>query len=89
MLGKRGVTLPLLPGSSSWQKPQPGRVMCNIDASFSSSWNRTSIGVCLRDEDGTFILAQTVSFPIKYSVDVGEALGLFHALQWFCRHAIQ
>lgn len=23
-----------------------------------------------------------MSFPIKYSVDVGEALGLFHALQW-------
>jgi len=28
------------------------------------------------------VLAQIISFPIKHHVDVGEALGLFSALQW-------
>lgn len=46
-----------------WQKPQQGRFKCNIDAAFSSVWNRTGIGVCLRDYDGTYVLAQTRSFP--------------------------
>ena len=32
-----------------WKKPQRGRFKCNIDADFSSVWNRTGIGVCLRD----------------------------------------
>jgi len=52
------------------------------DASVSSFWNRTSIEICLGNEEGTFILAQTMSSPTKYSVDVGEVLDLFNVLQW-------
>lgn len=29
------------------------------------------------------MLAQIMSFSAKYSVDVGEALGLLYVLQWF------
>jgi hypothetical protein len=36
----------------------------------------------LRDEDDTYVLAQIVSLPTKYSVDVGKALGLFNVLKW-------
>lgn len=36
----------------------------------------------LCDENDTYVLAQTVSLPTKYSVDVGKALGLFNVLQW-------
>lgn len=45
-------------------------------------WNRTGIGVCLCDDNGTYVLAQTRRFPTQLAVDVGEAMGLFHAIQW-------
>jgi len=38
--------------------------------------------IVLRDEDDTYVLAQTVSLPTKYLVDVGKALGVFNVLQW-------
>jgi ribonuclease HI len=65
-----------------WQRPRQGRLKCNIDASFSDSLNRTGIGMCLRDSDGTFVLAKTFNFFPKYSVPLGEAMGLLYALQW-------
>jgi len=58
-------------------------IKCNINTSYSSLWNRNGIEICLRDEDGVYVLAQTMSLSIKYSIDVGEALGLSNVLQWF------
>jgi hypothetical protein len=55
---------------------------CNIDASFSDSLNRTGVGMCIRDAEGLFVLAKTLHFSPKCSVPLGEALGLFSALQW-------
>jgi ribonuclease HI len=55
---------------------------CNIDASFSNSLDRTGIGVCIRDDEGSFVLAKTIHFSPKCSVPLGEALGLLYALQW-------
>ena len=37
---------------------------------------------CVRDDDGAFVLAKTVSFYLICPVSVGEALGLFYALEW-------
>jgi len=65
-----------------WQRPLLGRYKCNIDAAFSNSLNRTGIGICIRDHDGSFVLAKTLTHPCFLPVDVGEALGLFSALQW-------
>jgi ribonuclease HI len=65
-----------------WQRPQPGRMKCNIDASFSDSLNRTGIGMCIRDTDGTFVLAKTLHFSPRCSVPLGEAMGLFFAVHW-------
>jgi len=59
-----------------------GRYKCNIDATFSNSLNRTGIGICIRESDGSFVLAKTVFHPCFLSVDMGEALGLYLALQW-------
>jgi len=67
---------------AAWQHPLSGRYKCNIGAAFSSSLNRTGIGICVRDSDGTFVLAKVISFPCIYSVDVGEALGLHSVMQW-------
>jgi len=68
--------------ATRWQRPLMGRYKCNIDAAFSSSLNRTGIGICIRDHDGSFVLAKTLLHPCLLPVDVGEALGLFSALQW-------
>ncbi|XP_024628810.1 uncharacterized protein [Medicago truncatula] len=65
-----------------WQKPTSGRYKCNVDAAFSSNFNRTGIGICIRDEEGAFVLAKMTSFPCLDQVTVGEAMGLFEALQW-------
>jgi ribonuclease HI len=73
---------------SVWQRPLQGRLKCNVDASFSDSLNRTGIGMCIRDAEGTFVLAKTVNFSPKCSVPLGEALGLLHALQWLHDMAI-
>jgi ribonuclease HI len=65
-----------------WQKPTSGRYKCNVDVAFSSTNNRTGIGICIRDEEGAFVLAKMTSFPCLHQVTVGEAMGLFEALQW-------
>jgi ribonuclease HI len=62
--------------------PPHGRLKCNIDASFSESLNKTGIGMCIRDAEGTFVLAKTYNFSPKCSIPLGEAMGLFVALQW-------
>jgi len=36
----------------------------------------------LRDDDGVFVSAKTMSFSSMCSVAVGEALDLLYALQW-------
>ena len=59
-----------------------GRIKCNIGVSFSNEWNGTCIGICVRDDDGAFVLTKTMSFSPLCLVNVGEALRLFHALQW-------
>ncbi|XP_024634710.1 uncharacterized protein [Medicago truncatula] len=65
-----------------WQPPTSGRYKCNIDAALSSHHNRTGIGICVRDSEGSFVLAKSITYPCIVSVDVGEALGLHSALQW-------
>jgi hypothetical protein len=57
-----------------WQPPLSGRYKCNIDAAFSSHHNRTGVGICVRDSEGSFVLAKTITYPCTVSVDVGEAL---------------
>jgi ribonuclease HI len=53
-----------------------------IDASFPVNSYRVGIGICVRDENGAFILAKTEWFSPKSDVHVGEALGLLAALNW-------
>lgn len=65
-----------------WQLPSIGRFKCNVVTAFSEQFQRTGIGICLRDDSGTFVLAKVMHFDYLYPADVGEALGLFHAIQW-------
>ena len=59
--------------------PNNGRLKCNVDATFSSNRNKTGIGIYIRDEGGVFVVVRSVSFFGVYAVDIGEAMGLFHA----------
>lgn len=65
-----------------WTKPQQGRRKCNVDASFSEALNRVGIGLCIRDAAGNFMKAKTLWLRPMCTPEVGEALGLFHAIQW-------
>jgi hypothetical protein len=56
-----------------WLPPLSSRYKCNIDAAFSSHHNRTGVGICVRDLEGSFVLAKTITYPCIVSVDVGEA----------------
>jgi len=75
-------TFPTHQQQTVWQPPVEGRYKCNIDAAFSAQNNCTGIGICVRDAEGTFVLAKTFTYSCVYPVDVGEALGLYDALQW-------
>jgi hypothetical protein len=75
-------TAPSSSSDTAWKRPCQGRLKCNIYASFSDSLNRTGVGMCIRDAEGLFVLAKTLNFSPKCSVPLGEALGLFSALQW-------
>jgi len=55
-------------------------VQCRRD--FLGPISATGIGICVRDESGTFMLAKVQQFGHIYLVAIGEALGLYHALQW-------
>jgi len=65
-----------------WTKPAYGRYKCNIDASFSDSLNMVGIGICIRDDQGEFVMAKADCFSPLCDVDVGEVVGLHTALQW-------
>ena len=67
---------------SKWTKPTYGRYKCNIEASFSDSLNMVGIGICIRDDQGDFVMAKTDCFSPLCDVDVGEVVGLHIALHW-------
>lgn len=66
----------------NWTKPSPGRYKCNIDTSFSDSLDKVGIGICIRDDEGVFVLARTDWFSPMLDVDTDEALGFLRAMEW-------
>ncbi|GAU38731.1 hypothetical protein TSUD_208420 [Trifolium subterraneum] len=70
------------PQRFEWTRPDAGTWKCNVDASFSRSRNKVGIGVCIRDDQGQFVLAKTEWYSPILDVDTGEALGLLSALKW-------
>jgi hypothetical protein len=65
------------------KKAMGGRVKCNIDTSFSISiYNQISIGICIRDKFGAYVLAKHEQFPMLCDVKIEEALRLPYALKW-------
>nr|ABD28710.1 Polynucleotidyl transferase, Ribonuclease H fold [Medicago truncatula] len=69
-------------GNIRWRKPKSGRLKCNVDASFSTSSNKVGIGMCIRDSEGNHVRSKTMWFSPLCPVNIGEALGLYHATRW-------
>jgi len=44
--------------------------------------NRICIGICVRNDDGVFVLTKTMSFSHLCYVPLGEALSLFNTIEW-------
>jgi ribonuclease HI len=70
-----------------WRKPSRGRYKCNVDASFPNNTNKVGFGICIRDSDGNHVRSKTICSSPACSIDVGEALGLNHAIRWI--HELQ
>ncbi|RHN41596.1 hypothetical protein MtrunA17_Chr8g0367731 [Medicago truncatula] len=67
------------PHQIKWQPPASGRFKCNVDAAFSIPHNRTGVGICLWDDEGTFVLAKTVHGSIAGSLlGCSVAFGMFN-----------
>lgn len=72
-----GNEVPILP---KWTKPLGGYLKCNVDAAFFKERNQVGIGMCLRDEFGHFLGAKTHWFHPILDVHMGEAAGLYFAI---------
>jgi ribonuclease HI len=64
-----------------WEKPQQGWYKCNVDAGFYKELNKTTIGWCLRDHLGRFIMAGTTWLHGNYFIIEGEAIALLEAMK--------
>jgi ribonuclease HI len=65
----------------SWQKPPREWYKCNVNAGFHIEANKSSMGWCLRDHLGRFVLAGTHWKDGSCSVVEGEALALLQAMK--------
>ena len=67
---------------SQWSKPCVGRFKCNVDASFSASLNKVGFGACIRDANENYLISGIECFTPLLDVEMGEAIGLLHAMRW-------
>jgi hypothetical protein len=65
-----------------WQPQRRGQVKCIVYASFSDQLNRIRICICIRDEEGIFVLVKTIHISPMCSVSMGEALALYYNMKW-------
>jgi len=62
--------------------PRRGRVKCNVDASFSDQLNKIGVCICIRDEEGKFVVGKTIPISPMCLVPMGEALTIYYVMEW-------
>lgn len=67
---------------ATWTAPTQGKFKLNVDASVFSGQSSFSMGMILRDHDGTFIKARKVKRAGEIPVLEAEAWGVLEALKW-------
>lgn len=58
------------------------RMICNVDASFFTSYNRTGYGACIRGEGGAFVKAVTGWLSPELQIHEGEDLAMLKPMKW-------
>ncbi|XP_045792146.1 uncharacterized protein LOC123886917 [Trifolium pratense] len=67
--------------SLQWQPPSQGKYKCNVDAGFHNDVRKTSVGWCVRDHRGKFILGGTSWIQGRCSTNEGEAIAMLEAMK--------
>lgn len=68
--------------SSKWQLPTDGVVKINVDAFVYPGTNAFSIGMVMRNNEGTVMAAKNYKFWGEVLVVEAEAIGVCEALSW-------
>ncbi|KAL8461699.1 hypothetical protein ACS0TY_032979 [Phlomoides rotata] len=77
-----GSTRSIAAPCGSWHLPATGRVKLNIDAAQFHDVMATGLGMVIRDDLSSFLVAKIVCFPGTLRADEDEAIGLYKALSW-------
>ncbi|KAK2374683.1 putative mitochondrial protein [Trifolium repens] len=64
-----------------WQRPQQNWFKCNVDASFHHDIGKTSMGWCVRDSLGRFVLDGSIWINGMCTVNEGEAMAILAAMK--------
>lgn len=67
---------------SMWTSPETGDLKLNVDASVFPGSESFSIGMIIRDHQGSIVAGRTVRFPASVSVFEVETIGIKEALSW-------
>ncbi|XP_074361362.1 uncharacterized protein LOC141701628 [Apium graveolens] len=65
-----------------WKAPDRGSIKLNVDASFLPEADSFSIGMVIRDHDGTFIEGRSMTLPRPTTVFEAECIRVREALSW-------
>jgi ribonuclease HI len=65
----------------TWQPPPQGKYKCNIDVGVHGEEKKTSMGWCVRDHRGQFVLGGTSWIYGNCTSNEGEALALLEAMK--------
>lgn len=69
-------------GALVWRRPEPGWVLCNVDAAVFDRRGKSSFGCLLRDDKGCFIAGYVGSFAGVLDPTTAEAIAFREALSW-------
>ncbi|KAL8538339.1 hypothetical protein ACS0TY_000358 [Phlomoides rotata] len=66
----------------AWHKPPVGFIKLNVGSAFFTNTHEMGFGFVMHNSYGTHIFSKSLNMLGLYSLDEGEAIGLFEALGW-------
>ena len=70
--------------SVKWVCPDPGVLKLNVDAAYCQGASSFSIGMVLRNHEGSFVAGKTLCQTMVPSVLEAEARAIMEGLHWLC-----